>query len=227
MPSVAAPGRARGCRLRGTMIGSRVGRCAGADAPAAMPPQMMTAAGRRPKRQRSPWAPPADAAPPRPGPQPVVARAGRAGRRCARARRAGRRIAAPNAQPAGKKKPAERRGKGKFRETMWFKKGDLDAQAAVAAAEERARTGKDAATDKADSLPMDERYKDDGSISRGDKEKYSLRTGATQMMAAIKRRPRRGPEHDKVVRGRADRRDEGRPEQDADRDRGRQSSRSS
>jgi hypothetical protein len=33
---------------------------------------------------------------------------------------------------------------------------------------------------------MDERYKDDGSISRGDKEKYSLRTGATQMMAALR-----------------------------------------
>jgi hypothetical protein len=76
--------------------------------------------------------------------------------------------------------------KGKFRETMWFKKGDLDAQAAVAAAEERARTGKDSSGDKADSLPMDERYKDDGSISRGDKEKYSLRTGGTQMMAAMK-----------------------------------------
>jgi hypothetical protein len=83
------------------------------------------------------------------------------------------------------KKPADD-AKGKFRETMWFKKGDLDAQAAVAAAEERARTGKDVATDKADSLPIDERYKDDGSISRGDKEKYSLRTGATQMMKAVK-----------------------------------------
>jgi hypothetical protein len=69
---------------------------------------------------------------------------------------------------------------------MWFKKGDLDTQAAVAAAEERARTGKDVGADKADSLPMDERYKDDGSISRGDKEKYSLRTGATQMMAALR-----------------------------------------
>ncbi|HLL20764.1 MAG TPA: hypothetical protein VK427_01475, partial [Kofleriaceae bacterium] len=77
-------------------------------------------------------------------------------------------------------------GKGKFRETMWFKKGELDSEAAVAAAEERARTGKDASADKADSLPMDERYKDDGSISRGDKEKYSLRTGATQMMSAMK-----------------------------------------
>jgi hypothetical protein len=75
--------------------------------------------------------------------------------------------------------------KGKFRETMWFKKGDLDAQAAVAAADERARTGKDAATDKADSKAMDERYNDDGSITRGDKEKYSLRTGATQMMTSL------------------------------------------
>ena len=75
---------------------------------------------------------------------------------------------------------------GKFRETMWFKKGDLDAQAAVAAAEERQRTGKVVATDKADSLPIDERYKDDGSISRSDKEKYSLRTGATMMMSTVK-----------------------------------------
>ena len=96
-------------------------------------------------------------------------------------------VAAPQvaAQPAGKKKAEEPGSKGKFRETMWFKKGDLDAQAAVTAAEERARTGKDAGSDKADSLPIDERYKDDGSISRGDKEKYSLRTGATQMMSTV------------------------------------------
>jgi hypothetical protein len=94
-------------------------------------------------------------------------------------------VATVAGQPAGKKKAEEPGSKGKFRETMWFKKGDLDAQAAVTAAEERARTGKDTATDKADSLPIDERYKDDGSISRGDKEKYSLRTGATQMMSSV------------------------------------------
>ncbi len=91
--------------------------------------------------------------------------------------------------PAGKKRAEAAGGgdanKGKFRETMWFKKGDLDAQAAVAAAEERAKTGKDATADKADSMPIDERYKDDGSISRGDKDKYSLRTGATQMMSVV------------------------------------------
>src|SRR5690606_8264760 len=80
--------------------------------------------------------------------------------------------AATAAAPAGKKKPADERDgdKGKFRETMWFKKGDLDAQAALAAAEERARTGKDVASDKADSKPIDERYNDDGTITRGDKE---------------------------------------------------------
>src|SRR5690606_30053500 len=61
-----------------------------------------------------------------------------------------------------------------------------DAQAALAAAEERARTGKDVTTDKADSKPIDERYNDDGSITRSDKEKYSLRTGATQMMPSLK-----------------------------------------
>jgi eukaryotic-like serine/threonine-protein kinase len=88
------------------------------------------------------------------------------------------------AAPAGKKKAAEPDTKGKFRETMWFKKGELDAEAAQVAAEERARGGKDVA-DKADALPMDERYKDDGTISRSDKEKYSLRTGATAMMKAM------------------------------------------
>jgi hypothetical protein len=93
------------------------------------------------------------------------------------------------AAPAGKKKaPDEASNKGKFRETLWFKKGELDAQAAQAAAEERARTGKDVGSDKADSLPMDERYKDDGSITRGDKEKYSLRTGHTQSMAPVRER---------------------------------------
>ncbi|MGE3547257.1 MAG: serine/threonine protein kinase [Kofleriaceae bacterium] len=87
--------------------------------------------------------------------------------------------------PAGKKKPDDQASKGKFRETMWFKKGDMDAAAAVAAAEQ-AKTGEEAASDKADTLPIDDRYKDDGSISRGDKEKYSLRTGATQMMMAVR-----------------------------------------
>ena len=107
-------------------------------------------------------------------------------------------VAAPVVPASGGKKESERRGgeKGKFRETMWFKKGDLDTQAAIAAADERARTGKDVANDKADSLPVEDRYKDDGSITRSDKEKYSLRTGGTQLMKAV--RPDAGASANKV-----------------------------
>ena len=86
---------------------------------------------------------------------------------------------------AGKKKAdaAEKKAsKGKFRETMWFKKGELDA----AAAEEAAATGDANAVDKADLLPIDERYSDDGTITGSDADKYSLRTGATSMMPAMK-----------------------------------------
>ncbi len=101
--------------------------------------------------------------------------------------------AGQQASAAGRKKaPTDDSAKGKFRETMWFKKGDLDAQAAVAAADERARTGKDATNDKADSKAMDERYNDDGSITRGDKDKYSLRTGGTESMRPLKDRGDRG-----------------------------------
>lgn len=87
---------------------------------------------------------------------------------------------------ARRRKTEEPDHKGKFRETLWFKKGELDAAAAEAAAAERQRTGKEVDRDKADSLPMDERYKDDGSISHGDKDKYSLKTGGTQMLPAIR-----------------------------------------
>jgi uncharacterized membrane protein YgcG len=95
----------------------------------------------------------------------------------------------PVSGAAGKKKPAgvedRKAQKGKFRETMWFKKGDLDAAAAEVAAEERAQ-GKDVDLDRADSLPIDERYKDDGSINQNDAQRYSLKTGSTQVMPAIR-----------------------------------------
>jgi hypothetical protein len=96
--------------------------------------------------------------------------------------------AAPAA--AGKKRGDDGGSKGKFRETMWFKKGDLDAEAATRAAEEAARTGKTVDQEKADSLPMEERYKDDGTISRQDKDKYSLKSGNTQAMPSLKDRPK-------------------------------------
>ncbi|HTJ47762.1 MAG TPA: serine/threonine-protein kinase [Kofleriaceae bacterium] len=93
-------------------------------------------------------------------------------------------------QAGGKKKPVEiestKKQKGKFRETMWFKKGELDAAAAEAAAEESQKDPNAQVADKADALPTEDRYNDDGSISRGDVEKYSLKTGATSMMSAIR-----------------------------------------
>jgi serine/threonine-protein kinase len=100
----------------------------------------------------------------------------------------------PSAQQAaagaagGKKKveiEAKKASKGKFRETMWFKKGELDAAAAEAAAADAQKDPNAQTADKADALPMEDRYNDDGSLNRGDAEKYSLRTGATSMMQAI------------------------------------------
>ena len=159
---------------------------------------------------RSPWAPPAtepapppaaapppEPASPKPAPiaepqaMPVIVDAPKR----AVTQETGPQVAPPQVANApapsakkGKGKGKEGDSKGKFRETLWFKKGELDAQAAQAAAEERARTGKDPGGEKSDSLPMDERYKDDGSISRGDKEKYSLKTGSTQAMGALRDR---------------------------------------
>jgi serine/threonine-protein kinase len=151
-------------------------------APAAMAPAAA------PPADRSPWAAPAQSAPQQPAPQPAMAPQAPvvAAPQVAAPQVAAPQVAAPQvAAPQGRKRPPEDNAKGKFRETMWFKKGDLDVQAAEAAAAERARTGKVVDQDKADSLPMDERYKDDGSITRSDKEKYSLRTGGTMMMDRV------------------------------------------
>ena len=95
-------------------------------------------------------------------------------------------LAAPAVSPLlGTKGKASDDAKGKFRDTMWFKKGELDSQAAQAAADEHARTG-NVTSDRADHLPIDERYKDDGSLSHTDKQLYSLRTGATQSTTALR-----------------------------------------
>lgn len=91
----------------------------------------------------------------------------------------------PSGKGAGKKKTEKKSSasnKGKFRETMWFKKGELDEAAAKAAAKAKPE---DQLSSKADEMEMDERYKDDGSITQTDKERLSLRTGATMMMEAI------------------------------------------
>lgn len=100
----------------------------------------------------------------------------------------------PGASSAGKSRGKRRKRKrksqkGKFRETMWFKKGALDEAAAEAAEAERQRAGGKSnpnLADKADSMPIDQRYEDDGTITAGDKQKFSLKTGHTSMMTAMK-----------------------------------------
>jgi len=154
--------------------------------PAPLPPQMLSP-------DRSPWAPPSTAPPAavlQPAVDPAVATTAPAPAP-APAHAPGPAVAGPVlatpmlAVAAGKKANRVEDPRSQFRDTLWFKKGELDAQAAQNAAEERA-VGNELAHDKADMLPIDERYKDDGTLSRSDKEKYSLRTGATAAHNALR-----------------------------------------
>ena len=79
---------------------------------------------------------------------------------------------APEAKPSGRKKA--------FRETLWFKKGELDEVAAEQAARAAAQ-GRDDVAGTADSMPIEDRYNDDGSLSNKDQRRLSLKTGETLM----------------------------------------------
>ena len=70
----------------------------------------------------------------------------------------------------------------KFRETLWFKKGDLDVQAA----EQAAAAPDEHLYDKVDSLPIEDRYADDGSVSRADTATYGLHTGGTKWLERLR-----------------------------------------
>jgi hypothetical protein len=161
-------------------------------------PQPVAPQPAQPAQPPSPWAPPAGGQPGAmtPAAQAVQAAAPAiaavAQQQPAPAQVAPAQVAAPKVNPAvtqpgagGKKKQdakEKKASKGKFRETMWFKKGDLDA----AAAEEAAKSKDANASDKADSLPMEERYTDDGSITTSDAQRYSLKTGHTGAMPAMR-----------------------------------------
>ncbi len=74
---------------------------------------------------------------------------------------------------------------GNFRETLWFKKGDVDQMVAEARARvEASRSNKGAppAEPEAppeDVRPLEDRYVDDGSVTTDDRKKFSLRSGGT------------------------------------------------
>ena len=69
-----------------------------------------------------------------------------------------------------------------FRETLWFKQGDVEQMVADAKAKLQA-TGKAPAESPVvaaeDARPLEDRYVDDGSVTVEDRKKFSLRTGGT------------------------------------------------
>ncbi|HLK92846.1 MAG TPA: serine/threonine-protein kinase [Polyangia bacterium] len=80
--------------------------------------------------------------------------------------------------------PAKQTGAAAFRETLWFKQGDVDQMVADARAKLESSRAKGTPAPEPEPLPtetkpLDERYRDDGSVSVDDRKKYSLRQGAT------------------------------------------------
>ncbi|HEY8141056.1 MAG TPA: hypothetical protein VIG06_00240 [Kofleriaceae bacterium] len=69
----------------------------------------------------------------------------------------------------------------KFRETLWFKKGELDSHEAARAAE----GDDDLAPGAVDLLPREDRYRDDGSLTRTDSHSFGVRTGKTSFLTAL------------------------------------------
>jgi serine/threonine-protein kinase len=76
-------------------------------------------------------------------------------------------------------------GAGGFRETLWFKKGDVEQMVAEAKAKAAAAAAKGKPVANPDELPLEDakpledRYVDDGSVTVEDRKKFSLRSGGT------------------------------------------------
>ena len=67
----------------------------------------------------------------------------------------------------------------RFRETLWFKKGVQDAEAAV-----RELDGEHGDA-PIDTLPIEDRYLDDGTLQRSDTLEYGLHTGRTEGLELV------------------------------------------
>jgi hypothetical protein len=68
--------------------------------------------------------------------------------------------------------------RAKFRETLWFKKGEQDAKVA----DEAVAAGDLFAPQAVDMLPIEDRYEDDGSIAATDSVAFGVHTGKTEYM---------------------------------------------
>jgi hypothetical protein len=84
-------------------------------------------------------------------------------------------------QPAEAGKAPPPKAGAAFRETLWFKKGDVEQMVADAKAKLQAAGTKrtDSAELGEDARPLEDRYVDDGSVTVEDRKKFSLRTGGT------------------------------------------------
>jgi hypothetical protein len=89
-------------------------------------------------------------------------------------------VAATAAAPAAGKPTGNKDDPAAFRETLWFKKGDVDQMVAEAKAK-LAAGNKPAEVELPvdDVRPLEDRYLDDGSVTTDDRKKFSLRTGGT------------------------------------------------
>jgi hypothetical protein len=88
-------------------------------------------------------------------------------------------VATPAPTSAAKAPDDSKSGvKPAFRETLWFKRGDVDQMVADAKAKmagQRADTGEV----PEDVRPLEDRYVDDGTVTTEDRKKFSLRAGGT------------------------------------------------
>jgi len=72
--------------------------------------------------------------------------------------------------------------KARFSEAMWFAHGEQESRDA------QAPDSDDVAAKN--TLPIEERYRDDGSLSAADAARLSLRTGGTAQVPSLKEQPR-------------------------------------
>ncbi|CAN5907123.1 hypothetical protein BH11MYX2_BH11MYX2_35080 [soil metagenome] len=70
-----------------------------------------------------------------------------------------------------------------FRETLWFKKGSQDADAAQAATRAKRGTLDPGGVDQ---LPVEDRYDDDGTLTAIDAAQWSVKTGTTQPISPLR-----------------------------------------
>jgi uncharacterized protein YbaR (Trm112 family) len=168
----------------------------GGVAPAAPVPEPQAApapepqAAPAPEPQAAPVPEPQAAPAPAPSPEPVPEpQAAPAPEPASQPAAAAPQAAAPASGPATRAAPTprgRRKKKKGFRETLWFMKGEVDAATSEGDDEKdlaKVEAGDGSIADGEKGL--DDRYRDDGSVTAEDRQKFSVKTGQTDMMPAF------------------------------------------